>query len=165
VKLTRSLSACDDGFVGLNLLKLLSVSLLPFTTSLMANHLTAFGQRPAAVLFGLNMTFASVMSLVLSSYASRTESIVREGERPELRRLLREQWPYAVMFGLATVVGAFLPTVAVILYLAFAALMFFRPCGTTDQTLAISGTLSGTGKSVVGNSGPARRPRPSDLAA
>jgi|GEM_PF-4224915 len=75
------------------------------------------------------------MSLVLSSYASRTESILREGERSELRMFLREQWPYAVMFGLATAVVAFLPTVAVILYLAFAALMFFRPFLRLEQRI------------------------------
>ncbi|MCH9666841.1 MAG: DUF1211 domain-containing protein [Actinomycetia bacterium] len=135
VKLTRSMSTCDDPFIGLNLLKLLFVSFLPFTTSLMADHLTDVGQRPAVVLFGLNLTLASAMNVVLAGYASRTESILREGERPELQRFLRSRWPYTVMFGLSTAAGAFLPTIAVILYLAVAAVQLFtaivRRCGRT----------------------------------
>lgn len=135
VRLTRSLSACDDLFLGLNLLKLLFVSFLPFTTSLLANHLSDVGQRPAAVLFGLNLTFASVMSLVLCGYASRTDAIVAQGERPELRALLREQRPFTVMLVCSTIVGAFLPTVAVVLFLAVAALMLFRPIVHLEQRI------------------------------
>lgn len=135
VKLTRSLSTCDDLFLGLNLLKLLFVSFLPFTTSLMATHLTDAGQRPAVVLFGLNLTFANAMTVVLSGYASRTEKILHEGERPELQRFLRERWPYTVMFGLSTAVGAFLPTIAVILYLTFAALMMFLPLVRLEERI------------------------------
>ena len=127
VKLTRCLSASDEVFIGLNLLKLLFVSFLPFTTALMANHVLDAGQRPAAVLFGLNLTCAAVMSVVLSGYAIRTEGLVHEGERPELRRHTRERWPYIVMFGLSTVVGAFLPVVAVIFYLVTAVLMLISP--------------------------------------
>ncbi len=135
VRLTRSLSACDDVFLGLNLLKLLFVSFLPFTTSLLANHLSDVGQRPAAVLFGLNLTFASVMSLVLCGYASRTDAILQKDEGPALRAFLKEQWPYTVMLAGTTVVGAFQPTPAAVLFLAVAALMLFRPIVRLEQRL------------------------------
>lgn len=134
-RLTRSLSTCDDVFMGLNLLKLFCVSFLPFTTSLMANTLSDVGQRPAAVFFGLNLTLASAMSIVLSGYASRTTNILQEGERPELQAFLREQWPFTLMLVCSTVVGAFLPTVAVILFLAVAALMLFRPFVRLEQRI------------------------------
>ena len=127
VKLTRSLSASDDVFIGLNLLKLLSVSFLPFTTSVLANHLADNSQRPAAVVFGVNLTLASLMNVVLSGYAARAKAIVPIQERPELRVLFREQLLYTALLGLATIVAIFLPTPAVVLYLTLAALMFVRP--------------------------------------
>jgi len=127
VKLTRSLSASDDVFIGLNLLKLLSVSFLPFPTSVLANHLADNSQRPAAVVFGVNLTLASLMNVVLSGYAARAKAIVPIQERPELRVLFREQLLYTALLGLATIVAIFLPTPAVVLYLTLAALMFVRP--------------------------------------
>ncbi|MBX7435426.1 DUF1211 domain-containing protein [Mycobacterium sp. Y57] len=148
VKLTRSLSAVDDVFVGLNLLKLLFVSFLPFTTSVMANHVADASQRPAAVLFGLNLTLASAMSLVLSGYAIRVQTLVREGEHLELRRHLRERWPFFVMLGLSTVVGAFLPVVAVIFYLAISAFMLIRPLlrlNLANRTQTSTGPRPGSG--------------------
>jgi uncharacterized membrane protein len=127
VKLTRSLSACDDVFIGLNLLKLLFVSFLPFTTAVMANHLADTGQRPAAVLFGANLTLATAMTVVLAGYAGRTESLVHEEELPALRRFGRERWPSVATLSLSTVVGAFQPTIAVFFYLEISAFMLFRP--------------------------------------
>ena len=127
VKLTRLLSNSDDVFVGLNLLTLLFVSLLPFTTSVMANNLADAGQRPAAVLFGLNLTLASTMSAVLCGYAIRAESLVDEGERPVLRGLIRERRNYTAMFGLSTAVGVFLPAFAVFFYLAISAFVMIKP--------------------------------------
>ncbi len=137
VRLTRSLAACDDLFLGLNLLKLLFVSFLPFTTSLLANNLSAGDKGLAAVMFGLNLTVASAMSLVLTGYASRTEAILQEGERPALQAFLKEQWPYTVMLGCVTVVGAFRPTAASILFLVVAALMLFRPIVRLQQRIRL----------------------------
>jgi uncharacterized membrane protein len=127
VKLTRSLSSCDDVFIGLNLLKLLFLTLLPFTTAVMANHIADTGERPAAVLFGANLTLASAMTVVLAGYAARTESLVREEERPELQRFARKRWPAVAALSFATVVGAFQPTIAVFFYLAISTFMLFRP--------------------------------------
>ena len=127
VKLTRSLSSCDDAFLGLNLLKLLFLTLLPFTTALMTNHLADTGERLAVVLFGANLTLASALTVVMAGYAARTESLVDEEEGSELRRFARARWPAVAALSIATVVGAFQPTTAVFFYLAISAFMLFKP--------------------------------------
>ncbi|MBX7432797.1 DUF1211 domain-containing protein [Mycobacterium sp. Y57] len=137
VKLTRCMSACDDVFVGLNLIKLLFVSFLPFTTSLMANHLTGAGQRPAAVLFGLNLVMANAMLTVLAAYSLRAKGLAEPERRADLRRLVRTQWPSTVLLVAATVVAAFFPAAAVIFYLAISALMLIRPLVRIERTIRV----------------------------
>ncbi|MDY6999560.1 MAG: TMEM175 family protein [Actinomycetota bacterium] len=126
-KLTPSLSACDDLFVGLNLLKLLFVSFLPFTSSLLATHLGDDAQGVAAVVFGANLTLATAMSAVLYGFAARNEQLLRDGERPHLQARTRELWHSAALLLAATAVAAFFPGVAVGFYLAISALMLVRP--------------------------------------
>ncbi|MCB9442409.1 MAG: DUF1211 domain-containing protein [Mycolicibacterium sp.] len=127
VKLTRSLSACDDVLVGLNLLKLLFVSLLPFTTAVLAHHLADAGERPAVILFGLNLIMVTIMTVVLAGYAGRNESLILEEDLPEFRDFVRQRWPYLAMLCISTVIGVFQPTVAVFCYLAVSAFMLFKP--------------------------------------
>ena len=83
--LTRYLTASDRAFVGLNLILLLFVSFLPFTTGVMATHLTGSGQRLAVVLFGLNMTLADAMMAVVYAYAARNVNLVNEAGRAEFQ--------------------------------------------------------------------------------
>src|SRR3712207_8428162 len=56
----------------LNLLLLLFVSFLPFTTNLMATNLNDSQEDLAVVLFGLNLTLAALMASVLAGHAART---------------------------------------------------------------------------------------------
>ena len=70
--LTRFTKAADQVMMGLNLVLLLFVSFLPFTTSLLANHLDDSAAHIAVVIFGVNLTLASLMVNVMFGYASRT---------------------------------------------------------------------------------------------
>lgn len=126
-KLTPSMTACDDLFIGLNLLKLLFVSFLPFASSLLARHLEDDAQRVAAVVFGANLTLATAMSIALYGCAIRSEHLLRDGERPYLQARVAELWHSALLLAAATVVGGFFPGVAVGIYLAISALMLIRP--------------------------------------
>ncbi len=126
-RLTPLLAASDDGLVGLNLLTLLFVSFLPFTTALLAEHLTDSAQRTAAVLFGANLTLATAMSQLLTVYALRSPSLVAEPDRPDVRALVRGRWPGLTLMAAATAVGAFLPAVAVVCYLLVSGLMLVSP--------------------------------------
>ena len=95
--LTHLLRNVDAVFLGLNLLLLLLVSFLPFTTSLFTKHLTDSGERVAVVAFGLNLT------------------------------LERDRWLFVVLITLSTAVSAFHPKIAVIFYLGVSALLITSP--------------------------------------
>ncbi|RQM33446.1 TMEM175 family protein [Rhodococcus ruber] len=127
LNLTRVLRAADAVFLRLNLLLLLFVSFLPFTTSLMATHLADAARRPATVAFGLNLTLAILMSNVLVVYAVRAADLTDEAGRAELPTLARERWSAAVLMAASTVLAAFLPQLAVAFYLAAAVLLLAEP--------------------------------------
>lgn len=62
--LTHLLQTADGVFLGLNLLLLLFVSFLPFTTSLFTKHMTDSGELVSVVAFGLNLTLAALAFLI-----------------------------------------------------------------------------------------------------
>ena len=91
--MTRFIKAADPTLMRLNLTLLLFVSLLAFTTAIVAthlfvtflplSHLTIFhagslAERVAVVLFGLNLTLAALMVYRVIRYASRTPGIAAD---------------------------------------------------------------------------------------
>ncbi|KOS53176.1 TMEM175 family protein [Rhodococcus rhodochrous] len=142
INLTRVLRAADAVFLRLNLLLLLFVSFLPFTTSLMATHLADAARRPATVAFGLNLTLAILMSNVLIVYAVRAADLTDEAGRAELPTLARERWSAAVLMAASTVLAAFLPQLAVAFYLAAAVVLLAEPF----RVLRVRRHRAGTGR-------------------
>lgn len=132
--LTKFLKASDSVLLGLNLVLLLFVSLLPFTTSLMAHHLTDEGEQTAVVIFGLNLTLASVMVNVIFGYAARTEGLADRTSDDELKAFARKRQLAVAATALATLVGLVLPVVAVYLYLAISLLTLAVPVGLALKT-------------------------------
>jgi uncharacterized membrane protein len=131
--LTRFLTAVDQVLLGLNLVLLLFVSLLPFTTSLMATHLGDAGEQVAVVVFGINLTFASLMVNVVFAYAARTEGLADREADQELRAFaLRRRVSVVVQAG-ATLLGLLAPTLAVLAYLAISVLMLVDPIWRANQ--------------------------------
>lgn len=126
--MTRFIKNADAVFMRLNLLLLLAVSFLPFTTSLMAGHLNDSGERLGVVLFGLNLTLAAVLVNVLLAYAARAPQLaaddVAEGE---LQGFEKERRSALVLQSVATIVGIFLPFVAVLVFLAVSVLLLLEP--------------------------------------
>ena len=125
--LTHLLRNVDAVFLGLNLLLLLFVSFLPFTTSLFTKHLTDSGERVAVVAFGLNLTLAALMVGALTSYVIRGADPRSEVGLAELAGLERERWLFVVLITLSTAVSAFHPKIAVIFYLGVSALLITSP--------------------------------------
>ena len=84
--LTRFIKAADPDLLRLNLMLLLFVSFLPFTTAIAATHLFASNlslreitiststERVAVVVFGLNMTLAALMVYLMLRHAARRAS-------------------------------------------------------------------------------------------
>jgi uncharacterized membrane protein len=125
--LTALLDAADAIFTRLNLLLLLFVSFLPFTTTLLATHLADSGQRVAVLAFGLNLTLAALISGALTSYALHSDGLTDDDNRSELAELGRERWWVVALMTLSTAGGAFLPDIAVLFCLTVSLLLLVDP--------------------------------------
>jgi len=139
--LTSFIRAMDARLMRLNLLLLLFVSLLPFTTAVVATHLfTSFrafdhastltfgAERLAVVIFGLNLTLAALMIYLVIRHASRTDGIpVDDVAETELRSFSVERRLALWLQGAATLLGTLLPFVAVLFYLSVSVFFIAEP--------------------------------------
>jgi uncharacterized membrane protein len=126
--LTRFTKAADQVMMGLNLVLLLFVSFLPFTTSLLANHLDDSAAHIAVVIFGINLTLASLMVNVMFGYASRTLGVAADDAADaELRAFDRQRRVAVIVQAAATLLGLVLPLVAVVVYLVISLLVLVDP--------------------------------------
>jgi TMEM175 potassium channel family protein len=141
--MTRFIKAADPTLMRLNLTLLLFVSFLPFTTAIVATHLFATflplshdtvlepgtpAERVAVVLFGLNLTLAAFMMYRMIRYAARTPGIAAdEVADEELQAFAGERRAAALFQGGGTVLGAFVPVVAIVVYLAVSLVFIIEP--------------------------------------
>jgi uncharacterized membrane protein len=125
--MSKFLRAADQLLVGLNLILLLLVSILPFTTKLMATHLDDSGEHAAVVIFGINLLLASIlMNLILSHAASRPD-LIDTGSADQLTAFARQRRIVLVVQAVATLMGLLVPTVAVMIYLVVSLIMLIEP--------------------------------------
>jgi len=126
--MTRFIKMADAALMRLNLLLLLFVSFLPFTTSLMATHLNDPGERLAVVIFGINLTLAALLVDVLVGYAAQSPGIAADDVAEEELHAFEKERRYALALqATATLVAVFVPVVAVIAFLAVSVLLLFEP--------------------------------------
>ena len=138
--LTRFIKAADPDLMRLNLMLLLFVSFLPFTTAIAATHLFASNltfheitvssstERVAAVVFGLNLTLAALMVYLMLRHAGRTPGLAADDvAEEELQAFAKERRSAVLLQAGATVVGAFLPLTAVVFYLALSVFFIVDP--------------------------------------
>ena len=138
--MTRFIKAADPDLMRLNLMLLLFVSLLPFTTAIAATHLFASNlsfheitiststERVAAVVFGLNLTLAALMIYLMLRHAGRTPGLAADDiAEEELQAFARERRSAMLLQAAATAAGAFLPLAAVIFYLAVSIFFVIDP--------------------------------------
>jgi uncharacterized membrane protein len=154
--LTRFIKAADADLMRLNLMLLLFVSFLPFTTAIAATHLFASNltlheitiststERVAAVVFGLNLTLAALMIYLMLRHAGRTAGLAADDiAEQELQVFAKERRSATLLQAAATVVGGFLPLAAVIFYLALSIFFIVDPLrhmrGRTRRPAAMNG--------------------------
>ena len=138
--MTRFLKAADPDLMRLNLMLLLFVSFLPFTTAIAATHLFASNlslhqvtisspaERVAVVIFGLNLTLAALMLYLMLRHAGRSPSVAADDLAGEELQAFAQQRRSAVLLqASATIVGVFLPLLAVVFYLALAIFYVIDP--------------------------------------
>ena len=137
------IKAVDTTLMRLNLVLLLFVSFLPFTTAVLATHLFASllpidhvtepdpnlsSERLAVVLFGVNLTLAALMNFLVMRHVDRTDELAADDVVEEqLQGFLRGRRTAVVLQACATVVGVFLPVVAVVVYLGLSLFFFIDP--------------------------------------
>jgi uncharacterized membrane protein len=126
--LSRFIKAADAALMRLNLGLLLFVSLLPFTTSLMATDLEGDAKHVVVVIFGLNLTLAALMINVMIRHAVRTPGVTDDAvAEHELRGFARERLVSLIVLAAATVVGLLLPMVGIFVYLVVSVVFLVEP--------------------------------------
>ncbi len=125
--LTHLLRVTDSVVIGLNLLQLLFVSLLPYSTSLFTKHLTGSSERTAVLIFGLNLTLGTLISSTLVSYVKRMDELKSNVDPAKAVWLVRQRWTITAMFALSTAMSVFVPKVAVGFYLLLSLTLIGQP--------------------------------------
>ncbi len=125
---TRLMQDGDTVAAGLNLLALLFIALLPFSTSLMVSNLSGPDAGVAVVIYGLNVLVASVMLTLLMAYLGRRRSLLLDEIADEtLASLTRQRRVSNGVWLIAVACALVAPTVAVALYVLATVLMLALP--------------------------------------
>jgi uncharacterized membrane protein len=121
--ITVHVQRADGLFLRFNLLLLMAVAFLPFPTRLMAEYLgKADPERVAVILYGCVLLVISLLIEALWRYAVATRELDGgELKDDELTGLTRKSTSGLGLFALAIVLGIFLPTLAVLVYLVASA--------------------------------------------
>ncbi|MBJ7457753.1 MAG: DUF1211 domain-containing protein [Thermoleophilaceae bacterium] len=115
---TRLIARGDAILFRLNLLFLFFVSLLPFTTILMTDHLGDNSEATAVAIYGLDLFIATLMLNAFIGYAADNDALVAdEVADHELYAIVRQRRKLLGLQGAATVTAFLLPGVAILLYL------------------------------------------------
>jgi uncharacterized membrane protein len=125
---TKYLKRADTESYTMNLLLLLFVGLLPFSTALMVTHLDGADARFSVALYGVNLLLASLVLSLLVLYVAREPSLlVDDIAEGTLRRITQRRWAALGLNVFAIVVGLFAPKVGVGLYLVETGLLLVIP--------------------------------------
>ena len=109
----------------LTLLMLFFVSLLPFTTKLMATHLYGPNSTAPVIIYGLDLLATSMtLNWIVSSAANTPDVLVDELARSELNALKRKRQYIVAINGCALIIALFAPIIAIAVYIAVAILFF-----------------------------------------
>jgi uncharacterized membrane protein len=126
--LTKYMTRGDAVFLRLNLVMLLFVALLPFSTHLMVTHLRAADASAAVVIYGVNLLVASGLITALLYYAEHDRYLVEDNIADHIvERAYRQRRTYLILTALAILVALFAPLVAVVSYILLAVGFLIQP--------------------------------------
>jgi uncharacterized membrane protein len=124
--LTDGLDQVDRIFLRLNLLFLMFVAFLPFPTRLVgaALHEGSGAERAAGVVYGLSLLAIRLLYFALAGY-SRVRHLRQTGAEDADMRESGKKFRYVVSsYAGAVVLSLFVPTIAMVVYLAIALFLF-----------------------------------------
>jgi uncharacterized membrane protein len=125
---TKYMKLGDSAAYALNLLLLLLVGLMPFTTSLMVSRLRGDDAGIATLLYGVDVLLASlVMSLLILYLAREPALLVDDLDEVTLRRVARQRWASIGLNGVAIALALVVPRVAAGLYLVASTSLLIIP--------------------------------------
>lgn len=127
--LTRAMKRADAVVHSMNLLVLLFVALLPFSTKIVVADLDAPDLQVAVLLYGLDFLLASLVLSLLMSYVVRDTALLVDNITHEeaLGLLYRWRWAPIGLTVLALATAFVAPRVAVGLYIITTALLLVLP--------------------------------------
>lgn len=126
--LTNVMKLGDNVVYGMNLILLLFVAVLPFSTSLMVTHLNAPDALVGVLVYGVNVLLASLALSLLIFYVMRKPGLIEKGLVDELLiRTYRRRW-FAIGVNIfAILVALIAPPISVALYLVMSVLFLMLP--------------------------------------
>ena len=126
--LTKYMKRGDAVFFRLNLVMLLFVTLLPFTTQLMVAHTKAVDASAAVAIYGVNLFVAGSLITALLYYAAHDRHLVVDDVADDIvSRAYRQRRVYLILTALSVVVALFAPLVAVASYIILAVAFLIQP--------------------------------------
>lgn len=127
-RMTRLMKRADITVGGLNLLVLLFVAILPFTTSLMVVNLNGVTVAGAVVIYGANVLVASLALSALLVYIGRDRwLLVDDLADGAISAMVRARWIAIGVNVVALAIAFAAPMIAVGLYLVATLLVLFLP--------------------------------------
>jgi uncharacterized membrane protein len=116
--MTKLMRDADGLAYAINLLMLLLVGVLPFSTNLMVTHLSGPDVGPVVLIYGVNLLLASLMLSLLMFYVASERSLVLDTVADEtLEARVRQRWTTIGLTLAALAVAVVLPRAAVGLFL------------------------------------------------
>ncbi len=126
--LTRYMRRGDVVSFRLNLVLLLFVSLLPFSTHLMVAHMHGADASVAVAVYGANLLLESAVITALMHHAARDRHLVVDDvDDARVNRAYRQRRAYLVATALAIIVAFIAPLAAVGIYIALAFAFLIQP--------------------------------------
>jgi uncharacterized membrane protein len=126
--LTRLMKHADALAYGIDLLMLLFVAVLPFSTNLMVTHLSGPDVTAAVVIYGINVLLASLSLSLLMFYIASERSLVVDGVADEtLEAKVRQRWVLIALNIAAIALALVAPLAAVGVYLVMTLLALALP--------------------------------------
>ena len=126
--LTRYMRRGDVVSFRLNLVLLVFVSLLPFSTHLMVAHMHGADASVAVAVYGANLFLESALITALLHHAAHDRHLVVDDvDDARVSRAYRQRRAYLVATALAIIVAFIAPLVAVGIYVALAVAFLIQP--------------------------------------
>ena len=126
--MTKLMRHADTLAYGIDLLMLLFVGLLPFSTNLLVTHLSGPDVEAAVIIYGVNVLLASVCLSLLMFYIASERSLVIDGVADEtLDAKVRQRWILIAMNLAAIALAVVSPIAAVGVYLVMTFLALALP--------------------------------------